>query len=311
MGFTKVGGKWISKDGDLGASSSVVADLDQDEHADMQVQHEDPPEDYQDAGPSAALKNPNPLKDVEGLAVFAVAREISDHCALVVKSVEKDWGPKPFRSIDAWFLERGFNRMDVFGNLDNTKRRILQELEDLDCQDCNGGLGESERLKRMELASRLVENDKKLESLICQEARASWFNENSCTRFFHSSLRWRRLGNEVKGVKVGDQWCEEPSTVRVEAKKLFEARFRAMKDLGVRLHEVEFKSLTPIENESLVAMFTEEEIRDTMWQCEGSKSPRPDDFNFNFIRKSWEFIKDEIIATLPLFHMTRSIPKGL
>ena len=55
----------------------------------------------------------------------------------------------------------------MFGNLDNTKRRILQELEDLDCQDCNGGLGESERLKRMELASSLVENDKKLESLIC------------------------------------------------------------------------------------------------------------------------------------------------
>ena len=114
----------------------------------------------------------------------------------------------------------------------------------------------------------------------------------------------------MKGVKVGDQWCEEPSTVHVEAKKLFEARFRAMKDLGERLHEVEFKSLTPIENESLVAMFTEEEIRDTMWQCEGSKSPRPDDFNFNFIRKSWEFIKDEIIATLALFHMTGSIPKG-
>ena len=48
MGFTKVGGKWISKDGDLGASSSGVADLEQDEPADMDVQHEDPPEDYQD-----------------------------------------------------------------------------------------------------------------------------------------------------------------------------------------------------------------------------------------------------------------------
>ena len=46
-GFTKVGGKWISKDGDLGASSS----------ADMDVQHEDPPKDYQDAGPSADAGN--------------------------------------------------------------------------------------------------------------------------------------------------------------------------------------------------------------------------------------------------------------
>jgi len=34
MGFTKIGGKWISKDGDLGASSSVAADLEEGEHAD-------------------------------------------------------------------------------------------------------------------------------------------------------------------------------------------------------------------------------------------------------------------------------------
>ena len=53
MGFTKVGGKWISKDGDHGASSSA-ANLEQDEPADMDVQHEDPTEDFQDAGPSAA-----------------------------------------------------------------------------------------------------------------------------------------------------------------------------------------------------------------------------------------------------------------
>jgi len=39
----------------------------------------------------------------------------------------------------------------------------------------------------------------------------------------------------VKGVRVGDQWCEEPSTVRLDAKNLFDARFKATKDLGVRL----------------------------------------------------------------------------
>ena len=57
MGFTKVGGKWISMDGDHGASSSGAANLEQDEPADMDVQHEDPPEDYEDAGPSAGAGN--------------------------------------------------------------------------------------------------------------------------------------------------------------------------------------------------------------------------------------------------------------
>jgi len=53
MGFTKVGGKWISKDGDHGVSSSGAAHLEQDEPDDMDVQHEDPAKDFQDAGPSA------------------------------------------------------------------------------------------------------------------------------------------------------------------------------------------------------------------------------------------------------------------
>ena len=46
-----------------------------------------------------------------------------------------------------------------------------------------------------------------------------------------------------------------------------------------------------------------------MWHCEGSKIPGPDGFNFNFIKKSWEFIKDEFVATVALFHETECIPK--
>ena len=42
---------------------------------------------------------------------YVPRREASDHCALVVKTMEKDWGPKPFRTIDAWHMERGFNEL--------------------------------------------------------------------------------------------------------------------------------------------------------------------------------------------------------
>ena len=46
MGFTKINGKWVSKDGDHGASSSVaVADFDEeDQAADMDFHHEEQPE---------------------------------------------------------------------------------------------------------------------------------------------------------------------------------------------------------------------------------------------------------------------------
>jgi len=48
-------------------------------------------------------------------------------------------------------------------------------------------------------------------------------------------------------------------------KKLFENRFKATKDFGVRLDAIEFKSLSPEENVSLIYVFSEEEMRGAVW----------------------------------------------
>lgn len=83
-------------------------------------------------------------------------------------------------------------------------------------------------------------------------------------------------------MEVGGQWSEEPSTVRIEAKKLFENRFKVTNDLGVRLDKVDFKKLSLEESLSLLPGFSEEEIKEAVSACEGSKSPGSDDFNFQF-----------------------------
>jgi len=144
-----------------------------------------------------------------------------------------------------------------------------------------------------------------------QKSRVSWLkNGDSCTKFFYSSLKWRRSRNEVKGVEVGGLWCEEPSTFRAEARRWFDNRFRATRDLRVRLDAVEFKSLSLQDNLRLIEGFSETEVRDAVWQCGGSKSPGPDGFNFNFLKKGWEVMKDDFLEALNLFHETGHIPKG-
>jgi len=35
---------------------------------------------------------------------------------------------------------------------------------------------------------------------------------------------------------------------------------------------------------SIVSNITEEEMKEAVWMCEGSKSPGSDGFNFNFIK---------------------------
>lgn len=41
-------------------------------------------------------------------AQYVLERNILDHCPLVMKSSNVNWGPKPFRALDCWFLDNKF-----------------------------------------------------------------------------------------------------------------------------------------------------------------------------------------------------------
>jgi len=276
---------------------------------------------------------------------YVQAREVSDHYAIVVKSWIKDWGPKSFKSIDAWLLEPGFKDLvkdkwmsyegqgnsiikfkdkfkrlkvdlkewnkNMFGNLENNKRKIMKEIDHLDAKDALCDLMEEDKLRRLELVCQQRVVEKKLESLYRQKARSNWFKYgDSNSKFYQSTIRWRRIKNEVKGVELNDQWCEEPDTVIREAKRVFEDRFKATPDLGVRLGSVDFKSLPKEVSLKMVEAFSEEEVKESVWHCEGSKSPGPDGFNFNFIKANWETLKEDIMEAVRSFHETGSFPKG-
>ena len=49
-----------------------------------------------------------------GVKQYVLSRQVSDHCAIVVKSSIVDWDPKPFRTFDVWQNSEGFS--DVIRN---------------------------------------------------------------------------------------------------------------------------------------------------------------------------------------------------
>jgi len=196
----------------------------------------------------------------------------------------------------------------VFGCVESDKRRIEMEIENLDGEDDIDALEDEGRL---DLLSQLGLVNRKLDSICRQKARVNWLKHgDSNSNFFHSAIRWRRLKNEVKGVVVNSQWCEEPEVVRREAKSIFEKRFMATQDFGVHLGSVEFRTLPLEVSRNMVVNFTEEEVKNAVWECGGSKSPGPDGFNFNFIKSCWEVLKADVMAAVQLFHTTGSLPKG-
>jgi len=75
--------------------------------------------------------------------------------------------------------------------------------------------------------------------------------------------------------------------------------------------EVNFKEINEEDNFLLIDSFSEFEIRKVVWGCNGSKSPAPDGYKFNFIKSCWEVIKVDIIKDIHEFHANGKLPKGL
>jgi len=88
----------------------------------------------------------------------------------------------------------------------------------------------------------------------------------------------------IKGIKIQNEWCEDPVLVKNQLKNSSQKRFVESVDVKIGLDNITFPSLNESDNAMLIQSFSEEEIKDVVWDCESSKSPGPDGFNFSFMK---------------------------
>jgi len=60
----------------------------------------------------------------------------------------------------------------------------------------------------------------------------------------------------------------------------------------------------------LVRIISEEEVKEAVWNCDNSKSPGPDGFNFCFIKFSWDILKEDVVSAVQKFAEGGSWSKG-
>ena len=211
-------------------------------------------------------------------AQYILKRSVSDHCPVLLKYEEVNWGARPFRFLNYWLEDGNFIEVikekwaelnvdgwgsfvlkeklrslkgeikewkkDDIGEVRKGINKALEEINRIDELDDAVGVGEAEISKRKELMAEFWKLSNHNESILWQRSRCKWVMEGDRnTKYFHACINKRRVRNQLSGVKIGDVWVEDPIRVKEGVAGFFESRYKESCRDRPTLDGVHFRSL--------------------------------------------------------------------
>ncbi|XP_050211808.1 uncharacterized protein LOC126661967 [Mercurialis annua] len=260
--------------------------------------------------------------------------------------VLSDWGPKPFKSINAWWnYSHFYSLVDSSWAIisENTaKGSLVAKLKELRSViriwnkthfgDLNTKLGDVQKsindmdstadswplvdLELTQLSSLHVEFDKvskQLDSLCLQKSRLNWnqFGERN-TKYYHSVASIRSRSNLISEITVNNVLYSDPNDIKFQVFSFYKNLFK-QKQLMPKfsLSDLPIVSLSDEQAVNLFSPFLESEIFSALSSFDDNKSPRPDEFNFFFYKRAWKILKEDILKIFSVFYSSGYFPVGL
>ncbi|XP_058750847.1 uncharacterized protein LOC131623866 [Vicia villosa] len=125
------------------------------------------------------------------------------------------------------------------------------------------------------------------ESMLRLKSRQLWLKDgDKNTQFFYNSLKERYRGNTISSLEgVNDIMEPLPE--------------------GLNLN-----SLNDDDCNWLERPFSEEEIKEAVWSCDGNKSAGPDGYSTEFFKQNWELLKGDVFKLVEDFHNKARLTKA-
>ncbi|GJZ86392.1 RNA-directed DNA polymerase, eukaryota [Tanacetum coccineum] len=114
----------------------------------------------------------------------------------------------------------------------------------------------------------------------------------------------------ICGVLVEGDWIVKPSNVKKEFLNQFANWFSNPVTPRLILETQFATRLSLDQKDDLERNVTYNEVKRVVWDCGTNKSPKPDGFTFDFFRRYWNLIDQDVVAVVSQF-FTSSLYKGI
>ncbi|KAL8544459.1 hypothetical protein ACS0TY_004856 [Phlomoides rotata] len=191
-----------------------------------------------------------------------LSRTLSDHCPIYMASERKDWGPRPFRFINAWVKHPNFKEFfeakwssyqvngwavfrlkeklkllrndlkvwnkEVFGELDKNIREKQGEIDLWDRVDDALGLEKYEVIARNKCSAELLRFTHWKENFLFRKSKTKWLLEGDVNSgYFHGWINKRRKVNEINGLFFDEVWTDSVEGVKNGVRNHFLKQFKS------------------------------------------------------------------------------------
>ncbi|GJT19961.1 RNA-directed DNA polymerase, eukaryota [Tanacetum coccineum] len=263
-----------------------------------------------------------------------------------MRETNYDYGPSPFRFFHSWFAMEGFNSFvettwkslnivepnglirlkkklqalkiaikawskEANKRSNDRKINIQQNLSEVDKLIDQGKSNDEILIKRITLLNDLQELNNRNAMEISQKAKIRWSiegDENS--KYFHGIMNKKRSQLAIRGTLANGEWISEPHRVKNEFFTHFKKQFSPIQAPSICFDFTFPTRLSSDQVQDLERPVTYEEVKRAVWDCGTNKSPGPDGFSFEFYRKYWTTIDDDVFQAVRDFFVNGHFPRG-
>ncbi|GJY31196.1 RNA-directed DNA polymerase, eukaryota [Tanacetum coccineum] len=241
------------------------------------------------------------LRSCHSLSSLTLDRYHSDHRPILLRELNFDYGPTPFRFYHNWFDIPGF---DVF--VTNTWRNIV-------ITEHNAMFRMAKKLKILKGLIRVwVKENKSSTAILKNDLKtklsvidSSIDNGNVSPEVLEERLE---ILNKIYSL-TNTESCELAQKAKVQW--AVEGDENTKKFHGIinkRRNNLAIRGITA--EADLERIFSKEEIKQAVWDCGLDKSPGPDGFTFGFYRRFWNLIECDVEDAVIHFYKNGFCHKG-